>query len=161
MDDESTEMSDSSEDHDHDYCLFVPYMEIHNVEFDWWHKDRDPCRFFGRFQCDECPNKWTSAWTWLGRGHKCRECVYAFGWHSVEYTLPYEVEPRMRNPPPRLYGPIGPRRNQNHLDYKNCEFCAEICGSTTKIPKDRKCNYVNPGNPFSRAYRQRRRKHYS
>ena len=132
----------------HGQCMLVPHMEIHNLAFDWGHKDQAPGRYFGRFECDECEHSWTSAWTWLGRGQMCKECVKEWGWDDVDYTYPYEVAPRKV--------PQGPRTNRNkplHY-YEECEYCAELCGSTRVKPTYHACEKIRSGDLYVRAYRR-------
>ena len=114
--------------------IMVRHMGEEGVEFDWSQKPRPPPRFFGRFRCQTCSNCWASAWTWLGRGQKCRNCTNQSGWHAVEYTFPYVVDPLMRV---RRRGPR-PHRKPDHF-YQNCEYCAELCGSTRRIPSRHAC----------------------
>ena len=87
---------------EHDECIFVPDMQVLNVEFDWWHKDENPGRFFGIFECntDECGNEWGSAWTWLGRGQKCKVCTSRHDWHAIKYVNPCFVRPLEKRPVP-------------------------------------------------------------
>ena len=135
----------------HGNCTIVPHMEIRNTVFDWGHKDPHPGRYFGRFECEECGNSWSSAWTWLGRGQKCNKCVREIGWHNTEYTDPHEVAPRRVPTGPRSERP--PARKQTHY-YENCEYCAELCGSTRVKPTYHACEKVRPGDPYARAYRR-------
>lgn len=142
---------------EHDECIFVPHMEVQNVAFDWWHKDNNPGRFFGIFECDnsDCENEWGSAWTWLGRGQKCKKCTSGNDWHSIKYVNPRVVKPREKKPPP---GPSLVIKPPTDHPYQNCEFCAELCGSATEMPTHHACKHVVPGNPLKRAYRRRRRR---
>ncbi|KAI6659088.1 hypothetical protein LOD99_14764 [Oopsacas minuta] len=140
---------------EHQDCMLIPHLEFVNRAFDWSHRDKSPGRFFGRFQCD-CGNKWVSGWTWSGRGQKCHMCTDEYGWNEVEYTKPYDVEPRMRRPirprsPPRSPQPRSPQPRWPH-DYENCEYCAELSGFIRRIPTQSECEKVRSGDPYSRAY---------
>ena len=133
---------------EHGACEIVPHMEIYSLVFDWGHKDSAPGRYFGKFECDECDHFWHSAWTWLGRGQKCRECVRRFGWSSVDYTNPSEVAPRRIPKGPRVQG------KKSLHNYERCEYCAELCGSTKVKPTHHACEKIKPGDPYARAYRR-------
>ena len=132
---------------EHSNCSLIPHMEFKKSRvFDWSHKDEDPQpgRFFGRFQCSECPNSWGSVWTWSGRGQKCEICSI-YNWRSVGYTQPYEVTPLERR-----------RRHKRVRTIHTpiyCEYCVELSRST----KPRKnlehlCRKAIPGDPWARAY---------
>eukprot|EP00800_Vazella_pourtalesii_P013436 TRINITY_DN3211_c0_g1_i1.p1 TRINITY_DN3211_c0_g1~~TRINITY_DN3211_c0_g1_i1.p1 ORF type:complete len:151 (-),score=8.41 TRINITY_DN3211_c0_g1_i1:228-647(-) len=116
-----------------------------SVKYDWSYKPKPPPRFFGRFRCQTCSKCWASAWTWQGRGQKCRNCTRKFGWDPVEYTFPFVVDPLMRRPPVP-----GPRKKPDHF-YQNCEYCAELCGSTKKIPNRHACGKGRSGQQSSRS----------
>ena len=138
---------------EHDECIFVPDMEVQNVAYDWWHKDNNPGRFFGEFECNgpDCENKWRSAWTWLGRGQKCIECTTRHDWHSINYVNPCVVKPLEKRK-----GFVEPSKTDH--PFRNCELCAELCGSPDQKPTEHACKHVTPGNPRKRAYRRRRRR---
>jgi hypothetical protein len=34
------------------------------------------CRFYGSFECQQCANRWTSAFTWKGEKQACRKCNF-------------------------------------------------------------------------------------
>ncbi|KAI6659090.1 hypothetical protein LOD99_14766 [Oopsacas minuta] len=134
----------------HAHCKHVPHLNAQGETFDWSHKPKPPGRFFGRFKCDTCTHEWASAWTWLGRGQKCRNCTDTFGWQAVAYTIPYEVDPLMRRPP----GPRVHRKKPDHY-YQNCEYCAELCGSPRRKPSHHACGKGRSGDvefprPFGR-----------
>ena len=146
----------------HSSCHLADHVDAINLVFDWSHKDSPPGRFFGLFKCDVCSKEWGSVWTWLGRGQKCRQCTRTSGvaWETVEYTKPYEVQPRLtKEELKEKYRKEGKVWNENHRPTKsphyheNCEYCAELCGSIHRRPGRHACDAITPGDPYVRAYR--------
>ena len=110
-------------------------------------------RCYGYFRCEKCDHPWESAWAWDGWGQKCRRCTDREDWGEVSYTYPEDLRPLLgRQELENKYRSEGRdwdsnRRRRNPINdhyYQNCEYCAELCGSTARVPTHAACKHRVP-----------------
>ena len=116
------------------------------------HRRHPTRRQYGYFKCEECSHLWESAWAWEGWGQKCRCCTEKEDWDDVDYTDAYDLRPLLKRQElenmyrreGRDWDPNRRRRNpaSDHY-YQNCEYCAELCGSTQMVPTHPACKEIS------------------